>query len=122
MAFRLLMGRYKVTCAPGSHSKEPSARAAWGCDSSSVAPVFPDPITGSYHESKHFDLHRCPACQVGYEWSDLISAWLVFAGEESRGPLPLAGGWLDQMQWFADAHSILARERQKYIEACRATA
>lgn len=120
LAFRLMMGRYKVTCQPGSHAEDPSARAAWGCDAPAAAPVFPDPTTGSFHASKLFDLHRCPACQVGYEWTDFVNAWLVFAGREAYGPMPVSGGWTDQTQWFADAHGVLSVELRKLHDAHRA--
>jgi hypothetical protein len=119
LAFRLLAGRYKVTCQPGSHTKDAQARRAWGCDAPTQAPVFPDPSTGAWDKSESFDLHRCPACQVGREWTDFVNTWLIFGGTESRGPLPVAGGWIDQTQWFADAHQILAVELNKYHEAAR---
>lgn len=119
LAFRLTMGRYRVSCVPGSHTSSPSERTAWGCDERAPAPVFPDPRTGDFFVSKQFDTHRCPACQVGWEWMDLVSTWGIFGGQEQRGPMPLDGGWLDQMKWFADAHSILASERMRYLEARR---
>lgn len=117
VAFRLSVGRYACACQPGRHTADASARAAWGCDRPADHPVFPDPLTGSFHVSATFDLRRCPADQVGPEWSSLIAAWSVFGGGDTHGPLPLAGGWLDQMQWFADAHSVLSSERSKYLEA-----
>lgn len=119
LAFRLRMGRYKVTCQPGSHTTDPASRKLWGCDERTEFPVFPDPVTGSFRESKTHDLHRCPACQVGREWGDVIDTWGVFGGGDSRGPLPVAGGWLDQTQWFADAHAILSGELAKYRDAAR---
>lgn len=119
LAFRLLMGRYRVTCMPGSHTSRPEERRAWGCDEHAPAPVFPDPRTGSFFESDLLDLRRCPACQIGHDWIDLVTTWGVFAGQEAKGPLPLSGGWLDQMQWFADAHQVLAGERVRYLEAAR---
>lgn len=114
LAFRLLMGRYKVTCRPGSHTTDRAARRAWGCDERAEFPVFPDPHTGSFQHSAHLDLHRCPACQVGSEWTDLVHAWAEYGAGESRGPLPVAGGWMDQTQWFADAHAILSDELSKH--------
>ena len=119
LAFRLSMRRYRVSCMPGSHTANPTERAAWGCDERSAAPVFPDPSSGSFSTSKTFDLHRCPACPIGPEWIDLVQTWGVFGGCDSHGPLPLSGGWLDQMQWFADAHAILSRERGRYLDAVR---
>jgi hypothetical protein len=75
-----------------------------------------DPLTGSYHESKHFDLRRCPAGQIGPEWNAVVDCWAVFGGRDTFGPLPVAGGWLDQTQWFADAHAALSSERSRYHE------
>lgn len=119
LAFRLMMGRYKVTCQPGSHTTDKESRKLWGCDERTEFPVFPDPVTGSFHKSGHHDLHRCPACQVGREWADVVNTWMVFGGGESRGPLPVSGGWMDQSQWFADVHAVLSNERAKYQEAAR---
>lgn len=112
------MGRYKVSCVPGGHTTDKAARKAWGCDAPALAPVFPDPLTGKW-ESLHFDLRRCPACQVGHEWVDLVRTWGVFGGGDNLGPMPMSGGWLDQMQWFADAHGVLSAERSKYLESRR---
>jgi len=46
-----------------------------------------------------------------------VQAWSVFAGRDSFGPLPVAGGWLDQTQWFADVHAVLSGELARYREA-----
>ena len=119
LAFRLMAGRYKVTCHPGSHTTDKTARRAWGCDAPAPAPVFPDPTTGAWDKSASFDLRRCPACQVGPEWMDLVNTWLIFGSTDARGPLPISGGWLDQMQWFSDANSILTTELSKFREAAR---
>lgn len=113
----MLVGRYRCTCTPGRHTDEEAARKAWGCDERSEVPVWPDPITGGFNGSKHFDLHRCPAGQVGPEWCDLIATWKRFGGADNPGPLPISGGWLDQMQWFADADDILSHERSIYLDA-----
>lgn len=75
-----------------------------------------DPITGSFHASKHYDLRRCPAGQVGPEWYAVVDAWSVFGGRDSFGPLPVAGGWLDQTQWFSDVHAVLSGEKARYHE------
>lgn len=110
------MGRYRCTCTPGRHTDDEAARDAWGCTKRAKTPVFGDPISGGFN-GKHFDLYRCPASQVGPEWESVVATWRVFGGSDNFGPLPLAGGWLDQMQWFADAHGILANERQLYLDA-----
>lgn len=104
-----------MSCMPGSHSKSAEARRSWGCDSKADAPVFADPTTGSFHVSRQFDLHRCPACQTDHAWLDAIATWRVFGWGDTLGPLPVAGGWMDQTQWFADLHRILAGERAKII-------
>jgi len=116
VAFRLATKRYACTCRPGRHEKDPTARKAWGCDGRTETPAFADPITGSFTESSCFDLHRCPAGQIGSEWDDFLSVWSAYGSGDSRGPLPLAGGWLDQMQWFTDAHAVMAAELDKYRE------
>lgn len=74
-----------------------------------------DPLTGK-RESNLWDLHRCPAHHAGAEWVDVVRTWSVFGGRDDWGPLPVAGGWLDQTQWFADAHRILSAERERLID------
>lgn len=111
VAFRLMAGRYQCTCHAGYHTEDKASRLRWGCDKPARSPVFADPITGRMDGSKNFDLYRCPAGQVGPEWDFVIATWSAFGGRDSFGPLPVAGGWLDQTQWFADAHAILSGER-----------
>lgn len=83
-----------------------------------TVPVFADPLTGKW-ESSQWDLHRCPAGQVGEEWEYAVSVWSAYGGQDDHGPLPCAGGWLDQTVWFADADAVLRSERTRYIEAKR---
>lgn len=47
----------------------------------------------------------------------MLTTWSVFGGRDDFGPLPVAGGWLDQTQWFADVHRVLSSERTKLLEA-----
>lgn len=80
--------------------------------------MFSDPLTSAW-TSTTWDLHRCPAGQVGEEWEYAISVWLAYGGQDDRGPLPVAGGWMDQTVWFADLDTLLRSERARYIEAKR---
>lgn len=45
-----------------------------------------------------------------------MRVWSMFGGRDDWGPLPVAGGWLDQTEWFADAARILSSERARYID------
>lgn len=76
--------------------------------------MFTDPLTGLW-ESQRWDLFRCPASQVGDEWGYAVSVWSAYGGQDDRGPLPIAGGWLDQTLWFAEADAILRSERLRYL-------
>lgn len=48
-----------------------------------------------------------------------MSVWSAYGGQDDRGPLPVAGGWLDQTQWFAEADAVLRSEKHRYIDAKR---
>lgn len=120
IAFRLMTGQYKCTCHPGRHDKriDNQTRRQWGCEERSTAPVFSDPLTGSWTTSE-WDLHRCPAEQVDESWAYAVSVWMAYGGQDDRGPLPVAGGWMDQTVWFADADTILRSERLRYLDIKR---
>lgn len=70
-------------------------------------------------ESSKWDLFRCPAHAVDSSYSEIVQAWSVFGGRDDFGPLPIAGGWLDQPAVFADVHRILSAERERLIESRR---
>lgn len=63
-----------------------------------------------------FDLRRCPAHSTSEDWVRVVRTWSMFGGRDDWGPLPVAGGWLDQTEWFADASRILSAERARLVE------
>lgn len=121
IAFRVITGQYACTCQIGRHDPNATiqARRKWGCEQSATNPVFQDPLTGAW-ESKKWDLHRCPAGQTEDAWNYVISVWSAYGGQDDRGPLPVAGGWMDQTLWFTEVDSVLRSERARYLEVKRA--
>lgn len=54
-------------------------------------------------------MYRCPLSQVDHGAFAVVDAWWTARGQGgmSAGPLPVAGGWMDQTAWIHRAFAIL---------------
>lgn len=64
-------------------------------------------------------VYRCPVSQVDAACYEVVDAWWTSRGSGgmSAGPLPVAGGQMDQTAWFHAACQILDDQYNKDSKA-----
>jgi len=79
-----------------------------GCDRPTIRLQYEDPVTNQ-------PVYRCPVSQVDPACYEVVDAWWTARGSGGMapGPLPVAGGWMDQTVWFHKACAILDDQHSK---------
>lgn len=123
MAVRLAYGAYRQKCSVCRGPMGATFRKDWGCDAPTVSeqdrlPCFACDEDSS-HEcteckgSRYVPLYRCPKAIRDPEIDDLVR---VALWSRDGGPLPGAGGTLDQSSSFMLARDVAIGEAMR-IEA-----